>query len=153
VRQRQSPGRRRHQGTRPILFRYNIPLVHADASKQFLERARRHDRPREGRKTIGALFLARGTLYPEVIESVSVTGGLSVTIKSHHNVGGRSGIALRGLDYSRSSGFSEICPRGMAAMAGRTCSRSLTKATWSRWLRSAKPPSTTLWRSWESGRQ
>jgi len=77
------------------LFRdyYNIPLVHADASKQFLDARRRHDRPREERKTIGALFidvfeaaakkiggaqfLAQRTLYPDVIESDSFTGGPS----------------------------------------------------------------------------
>ena len=88
------------------LFRdhYNIPLVHADASKQFLEALKGVTDPEAKRKTIGALFidvfeaearkvggaqfLAQGTLYPDVIESVSFTGGPSVTIKSHHNVGG-----------------------------------------------------------------
>ena len=88
------------------LFRdhYNIPLVHADASKLFLEALDGVTDPETKRKTIGALFidvfeqeakkiggaqfLAQGTLYPDVIESVSFTGGPSVTIKSHHNVGG-----------------------------------------------------------------
>jgi GMP synthase (glutamine-hydrolysing) len=88
------------------LFRgaYNIPLVHVDASKRFLEALAGKDDPEQKRKTIGGLFidvfdaeakklggaefLAQGTLYPDVIESVSHTGGPSVTIKSHHNVGG-----------------------------------------------------------------
>ena len=88
------------------LFRdhYNIPLVHADASEQFLTALSGVTDPEKKRKTIGALFidvfeaeakkiggakfLAQGTLYPDVIESVSFTGGPSVTIKSHHNVGG-----------------------------------------------------------------
>ncbi|HEY6982520.1 glutamine-hydrolyzing GMP synthase, partial [Reyranella sp.] len=88
------------------LFRdhYNIPLVHTDASGQFLAALRGVIDPETKRKTIGALFidvfeqeakkiggaefLAQGTLYPDVIESVSFTGGPSVTIKSHHNVGG-----------------------------------------------------------------
>ncbi|MBC8035594.1 MAG: glutamine-hydrolyzing GMP synthase [Rhizobiales bacterium] len=88
------------------LFResYNIPLVHVDASKQFLEALAGVSDPETKRKTIGKLFidvfeaeakkvggaafLAQGTLYPDVIESVSFTGGPSVTIKSHHNVGG-----------------------------------------------------------------
>ncbi len=88
------------------LFRhhYNIPLVHVDASKQFLGELAGVTDPEVKRKTIGRLFidvfdaeakkiggaefLAQGTLYPDVIESVSFTGGPSVTIKSHHNVGG-----------------------------------------------------------------
>ena len=83
---------------------YNIPLVHVDASKQFLSALEGESDPETKRKTIGRLFietfeaeakkiggaqfLAQGTLYPDVIESVSITGGPSVTIKSHHNVGG-----------------------------------------------------------------
>ncbi len=88
------------------LFRkhYNIPLVAVDASKMFLEALAGVSDPEKKRKTIGKLFidvfdaeahkikdvgfLAQGTLYPDVIESVSFTGGPSVTIKSHHNVGG-----------------------------------------------------------------
>src|SRR6187431_1101774 len=88
------------------LFRghYNIPLVHVDASNQFLGELEGVTDPEVKRKTIGRLFidvfdaeakklggadfLAQGTLYPDVIESVSFTGGPSVTIKSHHNVGG-----------------------------------------------------------------
>ncbi|MDQ2080933.1 glutamine-hydrolyzing GMP synthase [Xanthobacteraceae bacterium Astr-EGSB] len=83
---------------------YNIPLVHVDASKTFLGALAGISDPEAKRKTIGKLFidvfeeeakkiggadfLAQGTLYPDVIESVSFTGGPSVTIKSHHNVGG-----------------------------------------------------------------
>ena len=88
------------------LFRghYNIPLVHADRSKLFLDALAGVTDPEVKRKTIGRLFidvfdeeakkvggadfLAQGTLYPDVIESVSALGGPSVTIKSHHNVGG-----------------------------------------------------------------
>src|SRR4029453_4251817 len=88
------------------LFRghFNIPLVHVDASERFLKALAGKADPEAKRKTIGALFidvfdaeakklggaefLAQGTLYPDVIESVSFTGGPSVTIKSHHNVGG-----------------------------------------------------------------
>jgi len=88
------------------LFRdhYNIPLIHADASATFLKALDGVTDPETKRKTIGSLFidvfeaeakkiggaafLAQGTLYPDVIESVSFTGGPSVTIKSNHNVGG-----------------------------------------------------------------
>lgn len=89
------------------LFRghYNIPLVHVDASDLFINALQAcGPDPEAKRKTIGKLFidvfeaearkiggaqfLAQGTLYPDVIESVSFTGGPSVTIKSHHNVGG-----------------------------------------------------------------
>ena len=83
---------------------YNIPLIHADESALFLGALTGVSDPEEKRKTIGRLFievfqkhataiggaqfLAQGTLYPDVIESVSFSGGPSVTIKSHHNVGG-----------------------------------------------------------------
>ncbi len=83
---------------------YNIPLVHVDASKTFITALESENDPETKRKTIGRLFietfeaeakklggadfLAQGTLYPDVIESVSFSGGPSVTIKSHHNVGG-----------------------------------------------------------------
>ncbi|MGY6409943.1 MAG: glutamine-hydrolyzing GMP synthase [Alkalilacustris sp.] len=83
---------------------YNIPLIHADETERFLSALDGVTDPEEKRKTIGRLFievfeehaksvgevdfLGQGTLYPDVIESVSVTGGPSVTIKSHHNVGG-----------------------------------------------------------------
>jgi GMP synthase (glutamine-hydrolysing) len=88
------------------LFRghYNIPLVHRDAGALFLGQLAGVTDPEQKRKIIGstfidvfdeeakkiggAEFLAQGTLYPDVIESVSFTGGPSVTIKSHHNVGG-----------------------------------------------------------------
>lgn len=88
------------------LFRqhYHIPLVHVDASKMFLGALAGVSDPEQKRKIIGKLFidvfeeearkvggakfLAQGTLYPDVIESVSFIGGPSVTIKSHHNVGG-----------------------------------------------------------------
>ena len=88
------------------LFRdhYNIPLIHADETDLFLSELAGVTDPEAKRKTIGRLFidvferhaqtiggakfLAQGTLYPDVIESVSVSGGPSVTIKSHHNVGG-----------------------------------------------------------------
>jgi len=84
--------------------RFNIKLVHRDASDLFLSKLAGMTDPEAKRKTIGALFidvfeeearavggadfLAQGTLYPDVIESVSFIGGPSVTIKSHHNVGG-----------------------------------------------------------------
>ncbi|MGI8570583.1 MAG: glutamine-hydrolyzing GMP synthase [Methylocella sp.] len=93
------------------LFRghYNIPLVHVEAAELFLGALSGIRDPEEKRKIIGRLFIAtfereakriaadgrglpeflgQGTLYPDVIESVSASGGPSVTIKSHHNVGG-----------------------------------------------------------------
>ena len=88
------------------LFRdaYNIPLIHVQAEDLFLGELAGIDDPEQKRKIIGRLFievfekeaakvgdakfLAQGTLYPDVIESVSFDGGPSVTIKSHHNVGG-----------------------------------------------------------------
>jgi GMP synthase (glutamine-hydrolysing) len=83
---------------------YNIPLVHVDAADLFLGELAGVSDPETKRKTIGRLFidvfdreshkiegaafLAQGTLYPDVIESVSARGGPSAVIKSHHNVGG-----------------------------------------------------------------
>lgn len=83
---------------------FHIPLVYADASELFLSRLEGVSDPERKRKIIGQTFievfeqeaanvggadyLAQGTLYPDVIESISFTGGPSVTIKSHHNVGG-----------------------------------------------------------------
>jgi GMP synthase (glutamine-hydrolysing) len=83
---------------------YNLPLILVDASDRFISQLEGESDPEKKRKTIGRLFievfeeeakklggadfLAQGTLYPDVIESVSFSGGPSVTIKSHHNVGG-----------------------------------------------------------------
>ncbi|MEM8570129.1 MAG: glutamine-hydrolyzing GMP synthase [Pseudomonadota bacterium] len=83
---------------------YNLPLIHAQDGETFLAALEGVNDPEIKRKTIGRLFielfekhaqdigdvsfLAQGTLYPDVIESVSFSGGPSVTIKSHHNVGG-----------------------------------------------------------------
>lgn len=83
---------------------YNLPLILVDASDRFIGALEGESDPETKRKTIGRLFievfeeeakklggadfLVQGTLYPDVIESVSFTGGPSVTIKSHHNVGG-----------------------------------------------------------------
>ncbi len=83
---------------------YNLNLIHADESELFLGKLDGVSDPETKRKIIGGLFidvfqkyangiegaefLAQGTLYPDVIESVSFSGGPSVTIKSHHNVGG-----------------------------------------------------------------
>jgi GMP synthase (glutamine-hydrolysing) len=98
---------RHNEGEQVVtLFRdhYNIPLVHVDASKEFLGELAGVSDPETKRKIIGrvfievfdreaakidgAEFLAQGTLYPDVIESVSARGGPSAVIKSHHNVGG-----------------------------------------------------------------
>ncbi len=98
---------RKDEGEQVVsLFRnhYNIPLVHVDASDLFLGELAGISDPETKRKTIGRLFievfdreaakiegaafLAQGTLYPDVVESVSARGGPSAVIKSHHNVGG-----------------------------------------------------------------
>ena len=98
---------RKDEATQVVtLFRdhYNIPLIHVDAGDLFLDQLAGVTDPETKRKTIGRLFievfdaesqkiegaafLAQGTLYPDVIESVSATGGPSAVIKSHHNVGG-----------------------------------------------------------------
>ena len=82
----------------------NLQVIHAQEQDLFLGALEGVSDPETKRKTIGRLFidvfqkyadqidgaefLAQGTLYPDVIESVSFSGGPSVTIKSHHNVGG-----------------------------------------------------------------
>ncbi len=92
------------QVVRVFRDRFNIKLVARDASDLFLGKLSGQTDPEKKRKIIGATFidvfeeeakkiggadfLAQGTLYPDVIESVSFAGGPSVTIKSHHNVGG-----------------------------------------------------------------
>jgi GMP synthase (glutamine-hydrolysing) len=63
-------------------------LTDPEAKRKFIGRTFIEVFETEARKIGGAAFLAQGTLYPDVIESVSFTGGPSVTIKSHHNVGG-----------------------------------------------------------------
>ncbi|MGO6907636.1 GMP synthase (glutamine-hydrolyzing), partial [Rhizobium ruizarguesonis] len=83
---------------------YNLHLLHVDAADRFIGELEGVSDPETKRKIIGRLFietfeeeakklggadfLGQGTLYPDVIESVSFTGGPSVSIKSHHNVGG-----------------------------------------------------------------
>ena len=98
---------RKDEATQVVsLFRdhYNIPLIHVDAKDMFLGALAGVSDPEVKRKTIGKLFidvfdaeaakiegaafLAQGTLYPDVVESVSPHGGPSTVIKSHHNVGG-----------------------------------------------------------------
>ena len=98
---------RKDEATQVVrLFRdhYNIPLIHVDAADAFLGALAGVSDPETKRKAIGrvfievfdreaakvegAAFLAQGTLYPDVIESVSYHGGPSHVIKSHHNVGG-----------------------------------------------------------------
>ena len=98
---------RAEEGTQVVsLFKdhYNIPLIARDRADLFLAKLAGVTEPEDKRKIIGATFidvfeeeasraggadfLAQGTLYPDVIESVSFAGGPSVTIKSHHNVGG-----------------------------------------------------------------
>ena len=98
---------RKNEGAEVVtMFRdhYNMRLIHAQEQDLFLNALEGVADPEQKRKTIGSLFidvfqkyadqiegaefLAQGTLYPDVIESVSFSGGPSVTIKSHHNVGG-----------------------------------------------------------------
>jgi GMP synthase (glutamine-hydrolysing) len=156
------------------LFRdsYNIPLVHVEAQALFLDALAGVTDPELKRKTIGRLFidvfeaeakklggadfLAQGTLYPDVIESVSFTGGPSVTIKSHHNVGGlpermnmklversaassacrklsSAGIRFRGRDWP------SVAPARSRAKSSTSCAAPTTSIS----RRSAAPGSTT----------
>ncbi len=125
------------------LFRgaYNIPLVHVDASDKFLAGLAGVTDPEakrkfiggafidlfeeEARKIGGADFLAQGTLYPDVIESVSFTGGPSVTIKSHHNVGG---LPER-MNMKLVEPLRELFKRSARSAASLACRRSSSAAT------------------------
>jgi len=95
----------REQVERTMRTHMGIKLVTIDASRRFLDALRDVEDPEAKRRAIGhtfidvfeeatasagtnAKFLVQGTLYPDVIESSSPTGGASVTIKTHHNVGG-----------------------------------------------------------------
>jgi GMP synthase (glutamine-hydrolysing) len=94
----------RDQVERTFRAHLGIELVTVDASSQFLDALKGVSDPEEKRRIIGhtfidvfeeatarvgeADFLVQGTLYPDVIESASPRGGPSVTIKTHHNVGG-----------------------------------------------------------------
>jgi GMP synthase (glutamine-hydrolysing) len=95
----------REQVERTMRTHLGIKLVTVDASARFLEALEGVEDPEAKRRAIGhtfidvfeeatasagtnARFLVQGTLYPDVIESASPTGGASVTIKTHHNVGG-----------------------------------------------------------------
>ncbi len=95
----------REQVERTFQSGLGIKLITVRAEKQFLDELKGHAEPEIKRKKIGATFirvfeqasedagkdakfLVQGTLYPDVIESVSATGGPSATIKTHHNVGG-----------------------------------------------------------------
>ncbi len=95
----------REQVERTFKANMGIPLVTIDASDRFFRALAGVDEPEAKRKAIGhtfidvfeeatsaagsgADFLVQGTLYPDVIESLSPRGGPSVTIKTHHNVGG-----------------------------------------------------------------
>ena len=95
----------REQVERTMAAHLGIRLVTVDASRRFLSALAGIEDPEAKRRAIGhtfidvfeeatasagthAKFLVQGTLYPDVIESASPTGGASVTIKTHHNVGG-----------------------------------------------------------------
>ncbi len=147
---------------------YNIPLVHRDASELFLGRLDGVSDPEEKRKIIGAsfievfeeeanaiegaAFLAQGTLYPDVIESISAAGGDAVTIKSHHNVGGlpekmKLALVERCASCSRTRcaiwGASLVFPRALSGGI-RSPGRALPSAyrarsRWRSWIFCAPP--------------
>ena len=93
-----------YQVVKTFKKRFKINLIYINAEKEFLKKLKNVIDPEKKRKIIGNLFikifekyakkiknvkfLAQGTLYPDLIESKSVTGSQTSKIKSHHNVGG-----------------------------------------------------------------
>ena len=113
---------------------FAMKLIYIDATDRFLDKLAGVDEPEKKRKIIGnefvkvfddasakienAEFLAQGTTYPDVIESVPIDGNPAAMIKSHHNVGGLQGRGARGRPPARTSGR---CRHAPAVPRPRSC--------------------------------